>query len=195
MDIAFVEEKDKFIVIYLDDINMYSYSDIQHLQHLKYVFEKCRRFGISLNPKNSNFSLQEGKLLGHIISRYGIKIDPNRVASIQKISIPRSKKEVQSFLGSVNVLRMFIPNLAQIIKRITNMLRKGSEIKWTVDEKHYFEEVKEALTKSLVLISPILAKGFFISFASENTIAWVLTQKNNHNQEQPISFFSRSLRD
>jgi hypothetical protein len=82
MDIAFVEEKYKFIVIYLDDITMYSNSDIEHLQHLKQVFEKCGKFGISLNPKNSNFVVKEGKLLGHIISRDGIKIDPNHVVAI-----------------------------------------------------------------------------------------------------------------
>jgi hypothetical protein len=175
MDIEFAEEKDKFIVIYLDDITVYSDSDSEHLQHLKQVFEKCRKFGISLNPKKSNFSMQEGKLLGHIISRDGIKIDPNRVVAIQKISIPRSKKEVQSFLGRVNFLRRFIPNLSKIIKHITNMLRKGNEIKWTTDEKHSFEEVREALTKAPVLISPDFSKDFIVfSFASEHTIAGVL---------------------
>jgi len=69
------------------------------LQHLKRVFEKCRRFGISLNPKKSHFEMEEGKLLGHIISKDGIKIDPNRVLTIQKIDIPRNKKEVQSIFG------------------------------------------------------------------------------------------------
>jgi hypothetical protein len=124
MDIEFVEEKDKFIVIYLDDITVYSNSDSEHLQHLKQVFEKCRKFGISLNPKKSNFVVKEGKLLGHIISRDGIKIDPNRVAAIQKISTPRRKKEVQSFLGRINFLRRFIPNLAEIIKHITKHVKE-----------------------------------------------------------------------
>jgi hypothetical protein len=77
-----------------------------------------------------------------------------------------------------------------------NMLRKGNEIKWTTYAKHSFEEVKESLTKSHVLISPDFAKDFIVfSFASEHTIAGVLMQKNDQNQEQPIAFFSRSLRD
>jgi hypothetical protein len=124
MDIAFAKEKDKFIVIYLDDITMYSDSNNDHLQHLEQVFKKCRKIGISLNPKKSSFVVQEGKLMGHIISRDGIKIDPNKVASIHKISILRRKKVVQSFLGRVNFLRTFIPNLGEIINYITNMLRK-----------------------------------------------------------------------
>jgi hypothetical protein len=137
MDIEFAEEKDKFIMIYLDDITVFSDSDEQHLEHLKKVFQKCRKFGISLNPKKSNFRMQEGNLLGHIISKEGIKIDPSRVEGILKINTPRSKKEVQSFLGKVNFLRRFIPNLVEIIKHITSMLRKGNEIKWTPEARKF----------------------------------------------------------
>ena len=82
MDIAFSEEKDKFVVTYLDDITIYSKSDEQHLQHLERVFLKCRKFGISLNPKKSNFALEGDKPLGHIISKDGINIDPQRVDAI-----------------------------------------------------------------------------------------------------------------
>lgn len=74
--------------------------------------------------------MKEGKLLGHIISKDGIKIDPKKVQAIQKISLPRNKKEIQSFLGQVAFLRRFIPSFAEIVKQITNMLRKESEIKW-----------------------------------------------------------------
>jgi hypothetical protein len=59
MDIAFSDEKDKFIVIYLDDITIFSDSDDQHLEHIRKVFQKCRKFGISLNPKESNFGMKE----------------------------------------------------------------------------------------------------------------------------------------
>ena len=76
MDIAFVEEKDKILVIYLDDITVFSKSDEEHVAHLLRVFRKCRRFGISLNPKKSNFAMKEGKLLRHIISAEGTRIDP-----------------------------------------------------------------------------------------------------------------------
>jgi hypothetical protein len=92
MDIAFVGEKDKFMVIYLDDITIFSKSNDEHLQHLEQVFKKCRRYGISINPRKSQFSMPEGKLSGHIISSGGIKIDPKRVFSIQEIEIPINKK-------------------------------------------------------------------------------------------------------
>ena len=82
MDIAFSKENDKYVVIYLDDITMFSKTDPDHLQHLRKVFLKCRKFGISLNPKKSHFAMEEGKLLGHIIFLKGIIIDLDRVAAI-----------------------------------------------------------------------------------------------------------------
>ena len=82
VDIAFSEEKDKFVVIYLDEITMYSKSDEKLFQHLERVFLKCLKFGVCLNPKKSHFALEEGKLLGNIISKNGIRIDPARVEAI-----------------------------------------------------------------------------------------------------------------
>ena len=76
MDIAFVGERDKFVVIYLDDIAVFSQSDDEHLKHLKQTFLKCRKYGLSLNPKKSHFAVQEGKLLRHLVSADGIRIDP-----------------------------------------------------------------------------------------------------------------------
>ena len=83
MDLDFVGLKDKFVLIYLDDLTVYSPSYHVHLQHLRKVFSKCRRYGISLNPKKFQFALNEGKLLGHIVLAEGVKIDPVRVEAIQ----------------------------------------------------------------------------------------------------------------
>lgn len=138
----------------------------------------------------------EEKLLGRISSKDGIKIDPSRVQAIQNIGFPRSKKEIQSFLGKVNFLRRFIPNFAEIVKAVTGMLKKDSIIKLTIEEKDSFTEIKHALTKAPVLISTDFTKDFIVfSFASEHTIAGVLLQKNSRNKEQPIAFFSGVLRD
>ena len=88
MDIAFSEEIGYLIVIYLDDITVYSKTDEEHLIHLRKVFEKCIQFGLSLNPKKKLFGLQEGKIPGHIISEEGIRIDPKRIDGILQINHP-----------------------------------------------------------------------------------------------------------
>jgi hypothetical protein len=129
MDIAFIGEKDQFMVIYLDDITVFSRTDKEHHCYLKRVFLKCRRFGLYLNPKKSLFTIKEGKILGHIVSAEGVRIDPSRVESLQTLSLPKSKKEVQAFLGKINFLRRFVSNFAELVKHITTMLRKGNDVK------------------------------------------------------------------
>jgi hypothetical protein len=134
--------------------------------------------------------------LGHIVSAKGVIIDSSRVEVIQALSLPRSKKEVQSFLGKINFLRRFVSNFVELVKHITAMLRKGNEVKRTVDSRESLNQIKKALTKSHVLISPYYSKDFLIfSFASFDTVAVALLQRNIEGLEQPISFFSKVLRD
>ena len=82
MDIAFRGLIDQFVVIYLDDITVFSKNRVDHLTHLRRVFERCRKYGISLNPKKSIFVVTEGKLLGFVVSKQGINIDPERTQAI-----------------------------------------------------------------------------------------------------------------
>jgi hypothetical protein len=178
MDIAFIGEKDKFVVIYLDDITVFSRSDKEHCCHLRKVFLKCRRFGLSLNPKKYLFTMKEGKLLGHIVSAEGVRIDPSRVEEIRTLSLPISKKEVQAFLGKINFLRRFVLNFVELVKHITAMLKKGNEVKWTSEPRESFVQIKRALIEAHVLISTDYSKDFLIfSFASFDTIVAVLLQK------------------
>ena len=130
MDIAFVGEQDKFLVVNLDDITVFSKIDTEHIEHLQRTFEKCRRYGLSLNLQKSLFALEEGKLLGHIVTKDGVKIGPKRVEVINGIALPRNK-EVQLFLRSINFLRRFIPNYVEIVRHITDMLKKNNEVKWS----------------------------------------------------------------
>ena len=81
-------KKTFFVVVYLDDLTVFSGLDDEHLYHLRVVFQRCRKFRISLNPKKCLFAMDEGKLLGHIISKDGIHIDPARVEAIQLIDLP-----------------------------------------------------------------------------------------------------------
>jgi hypothetical protein len=143
MDIDFMGEKDKFFLIYLDDIIVYSNSHEEHLKHLKRVFLKCRQFGISLNPKKSQFALRKGNLLGHIVSAEGVMIDPSRVEAIQNLSLPILKKDIQSMLGKINFVRRFVPNFAELVKHITCMLKNGSEVKWIDNMRNSFQDISK----------------------------------------------------
>jgi hypothetical protein len=195
MDIAFVGEKDKFFLIYLDDITIYYSTHEEHLKHLKRVFLKCRQFKISMNPQNSYFSLKKDKLLGHIVSVEDVKIDPAQVEEIQRLPIPCSKKDIQSLLDKINFVRRFIPNFPELVKHITSMLKKGSEIKWTDNARSSFQDIKQAIMESPTLISPDYTKKFYIfSFASYDTMETILLQKDDESLDHPVAFFSKTHR-
>ena len=195
MDLAFVNEKDVFLVVYLDDLTVFSKYDDEHMHHLKIAFQKCRKYGLSLNPNKSLFTMEEGKLLGNIISKDGIHIDPAHVQVIQQIDLPRNKKEVQLFNGKMNFLHRFVPNLVEHLREMTNMLKKDSQVKWTKEAVKSFNLVKLALSSTPVLVSLDYSQDFiFFSFASKHTMAAVLVQKRD-DHERPIAFFSRAIRD
>lgn len=162
MDLEFVGKKNKFVVIYLDDLTVFSNSDQKHLKHLRNVFDRCRKFCISLNPKKSMFTIKEGKFLGHIISKEGVVIGPKRVLAIQAISLPRNKKEIRDFLGKINFLRRFIPNYTEIVKYIIDMLRKNHEVKWTIPARFYFDHIKNSISEAPTLASPNYSQPFRI---------------------------------
>ena len=92
MDYDFNELIGNIIKIYQDDLTVFSKERSDHMGHLRKVFERCRKFGISLNPAKSGLGVDEGKLLVHIISKDGVKIDPERVEAIKNVPLPHNKK-------------------------------------------------------------------------------------------------------
>jgi len=195
MDIDFTNEKDVLLVVYLDDLKLFSRSNDEHLHHLRIVFQKCRQFGISLNPNKSLFSMEGGKLPDHIIYKDGIRIDHSMVEAIHQIDFLCNKKEIQAFNGKMNFVHRFIPNLAEHLRESTNMLKKEKNMKWTEDAMKYFNLVKLALTTAPILISSDYTHDFIIfSFASEQTLAMVLMQKKDQ-VEYPIAVFIWTIVD
>ena len=113
-------------MVYLDDITIFSKKREEHAFHLKQIFERCRKYGISLNPKKCVFAVTEGKLLGHIVSKTRISIDPERVKAIEQIPLPHNKKGMQSFMGTTNFVRRFVPDFAQTVKPLQQMVKKNA---------------------------------------------------------------------
>ena len=112
------------MVIYLDDITVFYKQVTNHVNDLKQVFERCKRYGISLNPKKLFFSLDEGKFLGFIVSKKDIYIDPERIEEIKRNPFPHNKKAMKSFLGKINFVKRFVPDFSQIVLPLPNMIRK-----------------------------------------------------------------------
>lgn len=128
--------------------------------------------------------MTQGNLLGHIISKKGISIDPERVKAILKLVPPNSRKELKSFFGKINFVRKFISGFAEIVHPLNDMLKKDAKIEWSTQAKEAFEEIKMSIATTPVLVSPDYLLLFKVySFASEHSCAGVLTQKKEGEDE------------
>jgi hypothetical protein len=124
MDITFRGLINQSIVVYLDDVTIFSKNKEDHLAHLKSVLQRCRKYNISLNPKKSVFSVEQGKLLRFIVSNEGMIIDLERTQVISKLPPPSSKKSMQSFLGQINVVGRFVPSFSEMVRPLQNLIKK-----------------------------------------------------------------------
>jgi hypothetical protein len=175
IDYSFRDLIRKIIEIYKYYLATISKKRDQHIQHLRMIFQRCREYGISLNPKKSICGVEKGNLLGPIISKDGITIDPTRVESIKNIPLPKEHKSVKSFFVQINFVRRFILNFVDIVKPLNRLLNKDVHFEWENEGKLSLEHIKEAIIVIHVLVSPIFSKDFIIiSFASKDTIVGVL---------------------
>jgi hypothetical protein len=124
MDISFCGLINQYVVVYLDDVTVFSKNKGDHLAHLRFVLQRCRKYDIFLNPKKSVFAVEQGKLLGFIVSNEGMIIYPERTQVISKLPPPSSKKSMQSFLGQINFVRRFVPSFSEMVRPLQNLIKK-----------------------------------------------------------------------
>ena len=123
MNKVFMEFLDKFILVFIDDILVYSKNEEEHKEHLRLVLEKLREHQLYAKFRKCEFWLKEVGFLGYVISREGIAVDPTKVASITKWLAPTSVGEIRCFLGLAGYYRRFIENFSKIAKPITKLLK------------------------------------------------------------------------
>jgi hypothetical protein len=148
-----------------------------------------------LNPKKSIFAVEQGKLLGFIVSSDGMIIDPERTQVIAKLPPPTSKKSMQSFLGQINFVRRFVPSFSEMVRPLQNLIKKDTQYHWGPTENQAFNAIKKAIINAPSLMSPDFSQDFTLyTFASDRSYAAVLTQKNSENNEVPIAFMSSAFK-
>ena len=175
MDIDFCGMIGRSVVVYLDEVTVYSNKREEHMFHKK-KFKRCRKYGISLNPKKCVFVVLDRKRLGHIISKKWISIDLEMIKAIAQIHFPHNKKGMQSFMGTIKFVRRFVPDFSQIVKPLQQMIKKSSHFKWTNLEKGALDKIKEIITQAPSMKSPNFEKYFiFYTFTLDKSLAAVLT--------------------
>ncbi|GKD99949.1 transposon ty3-I gag-pol polyprotein [Tanacetum coccineum] len=184
-----------FVVVYFDDILIYSKSEKEHLRHLREVLIALREVLIALcenklyiNLKKCNFLTDKLLFLGFIITSHGIRVDEDKVRAIREWPKPQGISEVRSFHGLATFYRRFIRNFSTIMAPITRCMKKG-KFEWGKEADESFAQIKEKLTSAPLLVLPNFDKLFTLECdASIVGIGAVLSQDG-----KPIAFFSERL--
>ncbi|GJP49037.1 hypothetical protein CLOM_g8297 [Closterium sp. NIES-68] len=184
---------DECVVVYLDDILVYSRDMQQHVEHLRRVFEILRRERFYVKLSKSDFALEKDQFLGHIVSAQGVHVDPKKVEGVSTWKTPENVKELQQFLGFANYYNRFVPQYAKISASLTNLLNKNTPYKWEPQHQEAVEQLKQALTSAPVLILPDPKCDYVIKDdASDQAVGAVLMQDQG-NGLQPIAYLSKKL--
>ena len=178
---------------FLDDVVVYSNSFEQHVKDIRKVFALLCDAGLKVSLKKCRFAQKSLKYLGHIVSETGITVDPEKVAAIKSMRIPRNVREIRKIIGMASYYRRFVQNFSAITAPLTELTKKNAKYLWSTKHDESFEALKKALSNTPVLIYPNYDEKFkLFTDASDEAIGAVLTQCKD-GVERPISYFSRKL--
>ncbi|CAI7781013.1 unnamed protein product [Closterium sp. NIES-53] len=184
---------DECVVVYLDDVLIYSKDMKQHVEHLRRVFEILRRERFYVKLSKSKFALKKVQFLGHMVSAQGVHVDPKKIEAVRTWKTPENVKELQQFLGFANYYNRLVPNYAKIAAPLTNLLKKNTPYQWEAKHQEAVEQLKTALTSAPVLILPDPELDYVIEAdASDQAVGVVLMQDQGKGM-QPIAYLSKKL--
>ena len=131
MNRVFKEYLDKFVIVFIDDILIYSKSRKEHEQHLRLVLETLRRNQLFAKFSKCAFWLEKVHFLGHVVLKEGISVDPAKVEAVSTWSAPKNITEIRSFLGLAGYYRRFVEGFSKIAAPLMALTRKGKKFEWT----------------------------------------------------------------
>ncbi|CAJ2645092.1 unnamed protein product [Trifolium pratense] len=181
---------DKFVVVFIDDILVYSKSEEEHKEHLRIVLQILKEKKLYAKLSKCEFWLKEVSFLGHVISSGRIAVDPAKVDAVLQWGTPESVSEIRSFLGLAGYYRRFIEGFSKLALPLTQLTRKDQAFVWDVKCEESFQELKKRLTTAPVLILPDAKESFVVYCdASKMGLGGVLMQKG-----QVVAYASRQLK-
>ncbi|GJX73045.1 putative reverse transcriptase domain-containing protein [Tanacetum coccineum] len=180
---------DKFVIVFIDDILIYSKSEKEHKVYLKMILELLRKEKLYAKFSKCEFWLQEVKFLGHVVNQDGIHVDPSNVESVKNWKTPESPTEICSFLGLAGYYRRFIKNFSKIAKPLTILTQKNKKYEWGDKQEEAFHTLKEKLCNAPVLALTDGPNDFVVYCdASNQGFGCVLMQR-----DKVIAYASRQL--
>ncbi|KAK1431807.1 hypothetical protein QVD17_08491 [Tagetes erecta] len=182
---------DKFVIVFIDDILIYSQSEDQHKGHLKLILELLAKEKLYAKFSKCEFWLREVHFLGHVINEQGIQVDPSKIEAVKQWKAPETPTEIRQFLGLAGYYRRFIKNFSKIAKPLTNLTQKDIKYIWGPEQEEAFQTLKRMLCNAPILSLPNGTENFMVYCdASHQGLGCVLMQN-----EKVIAYASRQLKE
>ncbi|KAD4385652.1 hypothetical protein E3N88_25821 [Mikania micrantha] len=181
---------DQFVIVFIDDILIYSKNKKEHEQHLKTVLELLKEERLYAKFSKCEFWLREVQFLGHVINSDGIHVDPAKIEAINNWDVPTTPTEIRSFLGLAGYYRRFISNFSKIALPLTKLTQKSEPFVWTQKQEEAFQTLKQRLCNAPILTLPEGSDDFVVYCdASHQGLGCVLMQR-----DKVIAYASRQLK-
>ncbi|GJZ53934.1 putative reverse transcriptase domain-containing protein [Tanacetum coccineum] len=181
---------DKFAIVFIDDILIYSRDEKEHEEHLKAILELLKKEKLYAKFSKCEFWISKVQFLGHVIDSRGIHVDPDKIESIKDWASPMTPTEIRQFLGLAGYYQRFIEGFLKIAKSMTKLTQKGIKFDWGEKEENAFQLIKQKLCSAPILALPEGSEDFVVYCdASHKGLGVVLMQR-----EKVIAYASRQLK-
>lgn len=181
---------DKFVIVFIDDILIYSHSREDHEEHLRLVLDLLRKEQLYAKSSKCEFWLTKVQFLGHVISAKGIHVDPAKIEAVKSWNSPKTPSEIRSFLGLAGYYRRFIENFSKIASPMTKLTQKNEPFVWSSEQEDAFQLLKQRLCDAPILSLPVGTENFVVYCdASHKGLGCVLMQNG-----KVIAYASRQLK-
>uniref|UniRef100_A0A670IJD3 Gypsy retrotransposon integrase-like protein 1 n=1 Tax=Podarcis muralis TaxID=64176 RepID=A0A670IJD3_PODMU len=192
---VFQDLLDKYVVVYLDDILIYSRDPARHEGHVRTVLQRLREHRLYAKLSKCEFHQRTVDFLGHRLSPDGVQMDPGKVTAVQEWAAPRNRKDLQRFLGFANYYRTFIADYAHRTTPLTRLLRPKTPFSWDKEAEEAFQGLKACFQRAPILQHPDPSRPFVVETdASSTALGAVLSQQIGPEAPLlPCAFYSRQL--
>lgn len=193
MNIAFSGLKPEQSFVYMDDIIVIGKSELDHMNNLRAIFEKCRKFNLKLNPEKCKYFRSEVLFLGHTCTSEGLLPDESKINAIKKYTKPTNKDDVKRLVAFANYYRRFIQNFANLVRPLNHLTKKRSEFIWSDECEKAFETLKKKLISPPILKYPDFTKQFIVTVDASNYACGAVLSQDFNGEDLPICYISRNF--
>ena len=194
MDDMLSDLKLSCVLVYLDDINVFSRTFNEHLEHLEEVFRRLAAANLKIKPRKCDFFKEQLDYLGFVVDTHGLRPQPAKIEAIEKMKVPTNKRDVQVFLGMIGYYRRFVDNFSRKGEALFHLLKDGVKFDWSPACQEAFDVLRLSLTKAPILRYPDFNREFIVQTdASLTAVGGVLSQIGEDGEEHPVAYCSRTL--